>query len=331
MSYTIPLEEYPVVKIIGVGGGGCAAVAHMQKEIGTSSWECTVTQYIALETDANSLRSSCISTSLLLGNHLCQGVGTAGNPELGYRAALADCERIRELLTGADLVAIVIGLGGGTGSGVAPLVAKLAQELNTPITMAVVTLPHIIEGEQHMRRAQLAAEALSLQADSLIVIPNDRLWPVREASYERQNNMMLNAVRHPIEMFTVQDMIGVDFADVRTVMHSSSNAGLGIGNANGKNRAQRAVELALVHPLLENIDFSRVCGGLIKITAGFDLSLDEFGVVSHTLRTQFSCATGTLVIGVKVVPEMQDMCVTMLLTQEDGSELTNLLNNIRGR
>lgn len=296
-----------IVKIIAVDSNSSDAVAHMIEKIDTSDWKQTEVQYIALDIDASSLRCSRASTTFLLSNHHGQGLGPVGDS-----AALAEHERIRELLTGTDMVFIVANLGSGTGSGAAPVVAKLAHELGIPIIVGVVTLPNAIEGELSMRRAHLAIDTLAAEVDSLIALPADKLEFSQKASYKCQNDMMLDAVRHTIEMFAIQDLVGVDFADVRTVMHQAGIARLGMGYATGEDRAQQATMQVLAHPLLEDINISAASGALVKITSGFNFSFDEFEAVSEIMKTQTSI--GTVVIGCKIVPEMQGMSVTALLT-----------------
>lgn len=295
-----------IVKIIAVDSNSGDAVAHMIEKIDTSDWKQTEVQYIALDIDASSLRCSRASTTLLLSNHHGQGLGLVGDS-----AALAERERIRELLTGTDMVFIVANLGSGTGSSAAPVVAKLAHELGIPITVGVVTLPNAIEGELSMRRAHLAIDTLAAEVDSLIALPADKLGFSQKASYKCQNDMMLDAVRHIIEMFAIQDLVGVDFADVSTTLGKTGVASLGVGYATNEDRAQKATMQALAHPLLKDIDLSATSGALVKITSGIDFSFDEFEIVSKVLRKH--TINRTIVIGCKIVTEMQGMNVTILV------------------
>ncbi|MEQ5801756.1 cell division protein FtsZ [Halomonas sp. H10-9-1] len=293
-----------VIKVIGVGGGGGNAVNHMVE----SSIEGV--EFICANTDAQALKRVAAKTVLQLGNEITKGLGAGANPEVGRQAAMEDRERIAELLEGADMVFITAGMGGGTGTGGAPVVAQVAKELGI-LTVAVVTRPFPFEGPKRMRAAEEGMRELSEHVDSLITIPNEKLLSVlgKSASllsaFSAANDVLLGAVQGIAELITSPGIINVDFADVRTVMSEMGMAMMGTGSATGENRAREAAEKAIRSPLLEDIDLHGARGILVNITAGPDLSIGEFNDVGATVQ-EFASQDATIVVGTSIDMELTD-------------------------
>ncbi|MDT0500165.1 MULTISPECIES: cell division protein FtsZ [unclassified Halomonas] len=308
-----------VIKVIGVGGGGGNAVNHMVE----SSIEGV--EFICANTDAQALKRVAAKTVLQLGNEITKGLGAGANPEVGRQAAMEDRERIAELLEGADMVFITAGMGGGTGTGGAPVVAQVAKELGI-LTVAVVTRPFPFEGPKRMRAAEEGMRELSEHVDSLITIPNEKLLSVlgKSASlltaFSAANDVLLGAVQGIAELITSPGIINVDFADVRTVMSEMGMAMMGTGGATGENRAREAAEKAIRSPLLEDIDLHGARGILVNITAGPDLSIGEFNDVGATVQ-EFASQDATIVVGTSIDMEMTDeLRVTVVAAGLDGQQ-----------
>ncbi len=306
-----------VIKVIGVGGGGGNAVNHMVE----SSIEGV--EFICANTDAQALKRVAAKTVLQLGGEITKGLGAGANPEVGRQAAMEDRERIAELLSGADMVFITAGMGGGTGTGGAPVVAQVAKELGI-LTVAVVTRPFPFEGPKRMRAAEEGMKELSEHVDSLITIPNEKLLSVlgKSASlltaFSAANDVLLGAVQGIAELITSPGIINVDFADVRTVMSEMGMAMMGTGGATGENRAREAAEKAIRSPLLEDIDLHGARGILVNITAGPDLSIGEFNDVGATVQ-EFASQDATIVVGTSIDMEMSDeLRVTVVAAGLDG-------------
>ncbi|ATJ82202.1 cell division protein FtsZ [Halomonas beimenensis] len=306
-----------VIKVIGVGGGGGNAVNHMVE----SSIEGV--EFICANTDAQALKRVAAKTVLQLGSEITKGLGAGANPEVGRQAAMEDRERIAELLHGADMVFITAGMGGGTGTGGAPVVAQVAKELGI-LTVAVVTRPFPFEGPKRMRAAEEGMKELSEHVDSLITIPNEKLLSVlgKSASlltaFSAANDVLLGAVQGIAELITSPGIINVDFADVRTVMSEMGMAMMGTGGATGENRAREAAEKAIRSPLLEDIDLHGARGILVNITAGPDLSIGEFNDVGATVQ-EFASQDATIVVGTSIDMEMSDeLRVTVVAAGLDG-------------
>ncbi|MFG6137541.1 cell division protein FtsZ [Halomonas sp. B23F22_10] len=306
-----------VIKVIGVGGGGGNAVNHMVE----SSIEGV--EFICANTDAQALKRVAAKTVLQLGSEITKGLGAGANPEVGRQAAMEDRERIAELLHGADMVFITAGMGGGTGTGGAPVVAQVAKELGI-LTVAVVTRPFPFEGPKRMRSAEEGMKELSEHVDSLITIPNEKLLSVlgKSASlltaFSAANDVLLGAVQGIAELITSPGIINVDFADVRTVMSEMGMAMMGTGGATGENRAREAAEKAIRSPLLEDIDLHGARGILVNITAGPDLSIGEFNDVGATVQ-EFASQDATIVVGTSIDMEMTDeLRVTVVAAGLDG-------------
>ncbi len=272
-----------VIKVIGVGGGGGNAVNHMV------NGEIEGVDFICANTDAQALRSSEVRTLLQLGSDITKGLGAGANPEIGRQAAQDDRDRIVEVLEGADMIFITAGMGGGTGTGAAPVVAEIAKEMGV-LTVAVVTKPFAFEGGRRMKVAEAGIEELAKCVDSLITIPNEKLLAVlgKDMSllnaFKAANDVLLNAVQGIAELITRPGLINVDFADVKTVMSEMGSAMMGSGEATGENRAREAAERAIRSPLLEDINLSGAKGILVNITAGLNLAIGEFDEVGSTVR-----------------------------------------------
>lgn len=308
-----------VIKVIGVGGGGGNAVNHMVE----SSIEGV--EFICANTDAQALKRVAAKTVLQLGNEITKGLGAGANPEVGRQAAMEDRERIAELLEGADMVFITAGMGGGTGTGGAPVVAQVAKELGI-LTVAVVTRPFPFEGPKRMRAAEEGMRELSEHVDSLITIPNEKLLSVlgKSASllsaFSAANDVLLGAVQGIAELITSPGIINVDFADVRTVMSEMGMAMMGTGSATGENRAREAAEKAIRSPLLEDIDLHGARGILVNITAGPDLSIGEFNDVGATVQ-EFASQDATIVVGTSIDMELTDeLRVTVVAAGLEGAQ-----------
>jgi len=310
-------SQNAVIKVIGVGGGGGNAVNHML------SANIEGVDFICANTDAQALKNSEVRTVLQLGSNITKGLGAGANPNVGRDAALEERDRIHEALEGADMVFITAGMGGGTGTGAAPVVAEVAKELGI-LTVAVVTKPFRFEGAKRQAIAAEGIEALSKNVDSLITIPNEKLLAVlgKEMSllsaFKTANDVLLGAVQGIAELITRPGLINVDFADVRTVMSEMGVAMMGSGIARGETRARDAAEEAINSPLLEDVNLSGARGILVNITAGMDLSIGEFEEVGNTIK-EFACDEATVVVGTVIDPDMQDeMRVTVVATGLGG-------------
>ena len=306
-------SQSAVIKVIGVGGGGGNAVNHMLRS------NIEGVEFICANTDAQALKNTEVRTALQLGSNVTRGLGAGANPDRGYEAATEDRDRIYEALEGADMVFITAGMGGGTGTGAAPVVAEVAKELGI-LTVAVVTKPFSFEGGKRMRIAEEGIAKLSESVDSLITIPNEKLLSVLGKTtslldaFKAANDVLLNAVQGIAELITRPGLINVDFADVRTVMSEMGVAMMGTGRASGEQRAREAAELAIRSPLLEDINLSGARGILVNITAGLDLAIGEFDEVGNTVK-EFARDDATVVVGTVIDPEMVgEMRVTVVAT-----------------
>ncbi len=306
-------SETAVIKVLGMGGGGGNAVAHMVKA-GIEGVE-----FICANTDAQALKSANVRTNLQIGCNITKGLGAGANPEVGRQAAMEDRDRIQEVIEGADMLFITAGLGGGTGTGAAPVVAQLAKELGI-LTVAVVTKPFHMEGAKRMRVADQGISELGRFVDSLITIPNEKLLSVLGPqtslldAFRAANEVLQGAVQGIAELITRPGLINVDFADVRTVMSEMGMAMMGSGVASGEDRARTAAEAAVSSPLLEDINLAGANGILVNVTAGMDLAIGEFQEVGDTVK-QFASDDATVVVGTVIDPEMSDeIRVTVVAT-----------------
>ena len=307
------IHQNAVIKVIGVGGGGGNAVKHMIAS------KIEGVEFICANTDSQALKDIDARTVLQLGNSMTKGLGAGANPEIGRQAAMEDRERIAEVLRGADMVFIAAGMGGGTGTGAAPVVAEVARDLGI-LTVAVVTKPFPFEGKKRMLIADAGIKELGERVDSLITIPNEKLLSVLGKStslldvFKAANNVLLGAVQGIADLIIRPGMINVDFADVRTVMSEMGMAMMGTGRATGENRAREAAEAAIRSPLLEDVNLQGARGILVNITAGIDLSLGEYSEVGSIIE-EFASGDATVVVGTVIDPEMtNELRVTVVAT-----------------
>ncbi len=305
--------EQAVIKVIGVGGGGGNAVDHMV------DGQIEGVEFIVANTDAQALKKSGARSILQLGSNLTKGLGAGADPMIGRQAAVEDRERIAEALQGADMVFITAGMGGGTGTGAAPVVAQVARDLDI-LTVAVVTKPFPFEGKKRMAIADQGIKELSEFVDSIITIPNEKLLSVvgKGASlldaFGKANEVLQGAVQGIAELITRPGLINVDFADVRTVMSEMGMAMMGSATASGDHRAMEAARAAVSSPLLEDINIAGARGILVNVTAGRDLSIGEFEEVGNTVK-EFAAEDATVVIGTVIDPDMHsEMRVTVVAT-----------------
>ncbi len=306
-------SQSAVIKVIGVGGGGGNAVEHMVNR------ELEGVEFICANTDAQAIKNSSAKTVLQLGGNITKGLGAGANPEIGRQAALEDRERIAEVIEGADMVFITAGMGGGTGTGGAPVVAQVARELGI-LTVAIVTRPFPFEGKKRGDIASAGIDELKAYVDSLITIPNEKLLSVLGKNmslldaFKAANDVLLGAVQGIAELITRPGLINVDFADVRTVMSEMGMAMMGSGRASGEGRAREAAESAIASPLLEDVNLSGARGILVNVTAGMDLSIGEFEEVGNTVK-EFASENATVVVGTVIDPAMTgELRVTVVAT-----------------
>ncbi|HTT02076.1 MAG TPA: cell division protein FtsZ [Steroidobacteraceae bacterium] len=306
-------SQSAVIKVIGVGGGGGNAVAHMVTS-GIDSVE-----FMCINTDAQALKHSKVKTALQIGCNITKGLGAGADPEIGRQAAMEDRDRIVEMVEGCDMLFITAGMGGGTGTGAAPVVAQVAKELGI-LTVAVVTKPFEMEGGKRSLVADHGIAELGKYCDSLITIPNQKLLTVLGPqttlldAFKSANQVLQGAVQGIAELITRPGLINVDFADVRTVMAETGMAMMGSGAASGEGRAREAAEAAVSSPLLEDINLAGAHGILVNVTAGMDLSIGEFQEVGNIVK-QFASEDATVVVGTVIDPDLSNQVrVTVVAT-----------------
>jgi cell division protein FtsZ len=317
-------NQSAVIKVLGVGGAGCNAVDHMV-EAGIEGVD-----FACLNTDSQVLSKSKVKTTLQIGAGITKGLGAGANPEVGRQAAMEDRDRIVELIEGCDMLFITAGMGGGTGTGAAPVVAQLAKEMNI-LTVAVVTKPFAMEGQKRMLLADQGIAELARHCDSLITIPNEKLLSVLGPrtrlldAFTSANGVLQGAVQGIAELITRPGLINVDFADVRTVMSETGMAMMGTGRGSGEDRARAAAEMAVSSPLLEDINLAGAQGILVNVTAGLDLAIGELDEVGNTVR-QFASDDATIVVGTVIDPDMQDeLRVTVVATGLGRPEVSTVV------
>lgn len=322
------LHQDAVIKVIGVGGGGGNAVKHMIAN------KVEGVEFICANTDAQALKDIDVRTVLQLGSSTTKGLGAGANPDVGRQAAMEDRERIAEILRGADMVFIAAGMGGGTGTGAAPVVAEVARDLGI-LTVAVVTKPFPFEGRKRMAIADVGIKELSERVDSLITIPNEKLLSVLGKTtslldaFKAANNVLHGAVQGIADLIMRPGMINVDFADVRTVMSEMGMAMMGTGRAVGENRAREAAESAIRSPLLEDVNLQGAKGILVNITAGLDLSMGEFAEVGNVIE-EFASSDATVVVGTVIDPELtNELRVTVVATGLGSSVTTSVSTPVK--
>ncbi len=305
------------IKVIGIGGGGGNAIEHMMAE------SIDGVDFICANTDSQALQRSSAKMVIQLGEEMTKGLGAGADPSVGRQAAEEDRERLREVLEGTDMVFITAGMGGGTGTGAAPIVAEIAKQLGI-LTVAVVTKPFAFEGRKRMQIADAGIMELAKTVDSLITIPNNKLLSVLGKNitllnaFKAANNVLLGAVQGIADLITRPGLINVDFADVRTVMSEMGMAMMGTGVSSGENRAREAAEAAIASPLLEDVDFSGAKGILVNITAGMDMSIGEFEAVGDAVKA-FAAENATVVVGTVIDADMsEELRVTVVVTGVGG-------------
>jgi cell division protein FtsZ len=285
MVYLVENEPGARIKVIGAGGCGGNAINHMIAS------GLTNVDFISVNTDSQALLNNAASMRLQIGQVLTRGRGTGGNPELGRKAALEDEERLRELLAQAEMVFVTAGMGGGTGTGSAPVIARFARESGA-LTVGVVTKPFLFEGRKRASQADEGVRELKDAVDTLITIPNDRLLSVAsrtttlKEAFQKADDVLLQAVRGIAELVTVHGLINLDFADVRSVMADMGMALMGTAYASGENRAAEAAQRAISSPLLENMSIRGARGLLINVTGGPDMSLYEVNEAASLIQEQ---------------------------------------------
>ena len=310
-------SQEAVIKVIGVGGCGGNAINHM------ISKNVLGVEFISANTDAQALKKSSAAKTLQIGSDITKGLGAGAKPEVGREAALEDRDRIAEMIDGADMLFITAGMGGGTGTGAAPIIAEVAKEMGI-LTVAVVTKPFAFEGKR-TKVATEGLEELSQHVDSLIVIPNEKLMevlgedvPFTEA-FNAANDVLHNAVSGIAEIINCPGLVNVDFADVRTVMSEMGMAMMGSAEASGVNRAMIAAEQAVASPLLEDVNLANARGVLVNITASASFKMKEYYDVMNTIKA-FTAEDATVIVGNVVDETMGDkLRVTMVATGLNGS------------
>jgi cell division protein FtsZ len=305
--------QQAVIKVIGIGGGGGNAVDYMVAA------NIEGVEFIAANTDAQVLKKTAAPTILQLGANLTKGLGAGADPSIGRQAAVEDRERIAEVLRGADMVFVTAGMGGGTGTGAAPIIAQVARDLGI-LTVAVVTRPFSFEGSKRMKVAEQGIKELAEFVDSIITVPNEKLLGVVgknagiQHAFAQANDVLRGAVQGIAELITRQGLINVDFADVKTVMSVAGTAMMGTASATGDGRAREAAQAAVSSPLLDDINIAGAKGLLVNITAGDDLTIGEFEEVGETVK-DFAAEDATVVIGTVIDPAMRgEMRVTVVAT-----------------
>lgn len=306
-------SQNAIIKVLGIGGGGGNAVAHML----TSGIEGV--DFVCANTDSQALKTARVKTGIQIGCNITKGLGAGASPDVGRQAAMEDRDRLQEVIEGTDMLFITAGMGGGTGTGAAPVVAQLAKEMGI-LTVAVVTKPFSMEGVKRAQVADQGIAELAKYVDSLITIPNEKLLTVLGPNttlldaFKSANQVLQGAVQGIAELITRPGLINVDFADVRTVMSEMGMAMMGSGESMGDDRAREAAEAAISSPLLEDINLAGAKGILVNVTAGMDLSIGAFQEVGETVK-QFASDDATVVVGTVIDPEMSnEIRVTVVAT-----------------
>ncbi len=300
------------IKVIGIGGGGNNAINRM------ISTNIRGVEFIAMNTDKQALNTSCAAKKLILGEKITKGLGAGSNPEIGKRAAEESIDEVKNLLNGADMVFITAGMGGGTGTGAAPVVAKAARDMGI-LTVGIVTKPFSFEGIKRLRQAEAGIAELAKFVDSLIVIPNERLKQVEDAhitlanAFEIADDVLRRGVQSVSELVNVPAFVNLDFADVTTIMKNAGYAHMGVGSAKGSDKAQIASMAAISSPLLET-SIAGAMGVLICITASQDIQLDEVNLASEMIYEE-AHPDATIIWGTNLDPTLEDeMRVTIIAT-----------------
>ena len=307
-------SQNAVIKVMGIGGGGGNAVQHMVQS-GIEGVE-----FMCVNTDIQALKKMDAKTTIQIGSSITKGLGAGADPGVGRQAAMEDRERIQESIEGSDMLFITAGMGGGTGTGAAPVVAQIAREMGI-LTVAVVTKPFTLERQKRMKQAMQGIDELSQSVDSLITIPNDKLLEVMgpQASFvsvlKSADDVLRGAVQGIAELITRPGLINVDFADVRSVMSEMGMSMMGSGSATGEHRAREAAEKAISSPLLEDINIAGAQGILVNVTAGMDLSIGEFTEVGNAI-TEKASEDANVIVGTVIDSDMPEgeLRVTLVAT-----------------
>ncbi|MFW6295298.1 MAG: cell division protein FtsZ [Halanaerobium sp.] len=315
------IEQFANIKVVGVGGGGNNAVNRMIEE-GLDGVE-----FVAINTDAQALMASNAGVTIRIGEKITRGLGAGSDPQIGYEAAEENAEEIAKAIDGADMVFITAGMGGGTGTGAAPVVAEAAKSQGA-LTVGVVTKPLTVEGKKRMNNAIEGIEELKTKVDTLIVIPNDRLLEVAEKqtslmdAFKIADNVLRQGVQGISDLITITGIINLDFADVKTIMTEAGSALMGIGKSEGENRATEAARLAIASPLLEaSIDGAR--GVLLNITGGLDLGIHEANEAARVIQ-EVADPDANIILGAVIDEELEnEVKVTVIATGFDTSRTKN--------
>jgi cell division protein FtsZ len=336
MNFNLPKEESSIIKVIGVGGGGSNAVNHMYKQ------GIRGVDFVVCNTDQQALDMSPVPKKIALGSSLTEGRGAGAQAEVGRNAAIENLDDIKEILgTDTKMVFITAGMGGGTGTGAAHVIARAAKELNI-LTVGVVTLPFLYEGPSRMRRAQQGLEELRKHVDTIIVIPNQNLFKIAneqttfEESFNLSNNVLMHGVQSITDLMVRPGLINLDFADVETVMASMGKAMMGTGEAEGEGRAIKAAEMAISNPLIDDYTLKGAKGLLVNITGGKDLKLFEVDEAVNKVRAEVD-PEAELIIGAITSAELDGkMRVSIVATsldgqQPEGKSVINMVHRIQNR
>ena len=314
-----PMQDGAVIKVIGIGGCGGNAVEHMIAR------GLVDVEFLCANTDAQALKRSTARGQLQLGTALTRGLGAGARPEIGRDAAMEDRDRIAEMIDGADMLFITAGMGGGTGTGAAPVIADIAKSMNI-LTVAVVTRPFKLEGGKRMKVAQAGIDELGKRVDSLIIIPNDKLMEVLGDdismldAYAAANDVLHGAVSGIAEVINNPGLVNVDFADVRTVMGEVGMAMMGSAIGSGADRARQAAEAAVRSPLLEDVNLAGARGVLVNVTASSGLRMKEYQDVMTTIK-EFTADDALVIVGTVIDDAMDDrLRVTMIATGLGGAQ-----------
>jgi len=314
-------SQSAIIKVIGVGGGGGNAVSHMVNA-GIEGVD-----FVCANTDAQALNTARVKTALQIGCNITKGLGAGADPDIGRQAAMEDRDRIVEVIEGADMLFITAGMGGGTGTGAAPVVAQVAKELGI-LTVAVVTRPFEMEGSKRMTIADNGIAELGKYVDSLITIPNEKLLAVLGSdctlvnAFESANEVLQGAVQGIAELITTPGTMNVDFADVRTVMSEMGMAMMGTGSSSGEGRAREAAESAISSPLLEDVNLSGANGILVNVTSDLNLTIGEFSEIGDTIK-EFAAPDATVIIGSALDPSMNDEVRVTVVATGLGKDMTS--------
>ena len=309
------------IKVVGVGGGGCNAVRHMIDS------NIDGVHFICANTDAQSMHNLDNATVLQLGGALTKGLGAGANPEIGRQAAMEDKERIAQVLEGADMVFITAGMGGGTGTGGAPVIAEIAKQMGI-LTVGVVTRPFGFEGRKRMAIADEGIAQMKERVDSLIIVPNEKLLQVLGkdmtvlSAFKQANDVLFGAVQGITDLILLDGLINVDFADVRTVMSEMGMAMMGTGSSSGEGRAREAAESAISSPLLEDVNLSGANGILVNVTSDLNLTIGEFSEIGDTIK-EFAAPDATVIIGSALDPSMNDEVRVTVVATGLGKDMTS--------